>query len=242
VISSKDIKANNRIVRKNIILNAIGAYAGAESNTWEPYGKAAGIYLDDYTNNVEVTDNTVGHGVKAWAGILVNGGSDIQIKNNTVYNFPKQIWINAFAKRIIKGLVITDNKFVSGSENQKTMYLQLWENYNPASFGNYNRNYYAGVLDGSQSITLDKQFKGGGGANNISLATWQSTFKQDINSNKAPVKVAFRSSSTIRLEYNATNVAKVILLDGPYVDVDNKRYTNKISLHPYSSLILFKTN
>ncbi len=42
----------------------------------------------------------------------------------------------------------------------------------------------------------------------------------------------------IRFEYNATNTSKSISLDQPYVDAKNKSYQNKLSLAPFTSVVL----
>lgn len=47
-----------------------------------------------------------------------------------------------------------------------------------------------------------------------------------------------RPDDYIRFEYNATNAVKVISLDKPYVDAKNNLYQNKLSLQPFSSVVL----
>ncbi|MEO6329384.1 MAG: Ig-like domain-containing protein, partial [Ginsengibacter sp.] len=47
---------------------------------------------------------------------------------------------------------------------------------------------------------------------------------------------------SIRFEYNASNLSKTIALNGSYVDVKNKSYSNSIVLQPYTSLVLIKTS
>src|SRR5207244_7696674 len=44
----------------------------------------------------------------------------------------------------------------------------------------------------------------------------------------------------IRFEYNPTNTSTTVSLDGDYLDVKNKKYSNKVTLQPYSSLILLR--
>ncbi|MEP6583496.1 MAG: right-handed parallel beta-helix repeat-containing protein [Ginsengibacter sp.] len=46
----------------------------------------------------------------------------------------------------------------------------------------------------------------------------------------------------IMLQYNASQVPKTILLQGTYVDVKNKLYSNSVVLAPYSSIILINQN
>ncbi|HVG15556.1 MAG TPA: right-handed parallel beta-helix repeat-containing protein [Chitinophagaceae bacterium] len=45
---------------------------------------------------------------------------------------------------------------------------------------------------------------------------------------------------SIRFEYNASTLAKTIELDGMYVDVNDTSYFGKVTLQPYSSIVLIK--
>lgn len=47
---------------------------------------------------------------------------------------------------------------------------------------------------------------------------------------------------SIRFEYNATDVDKTISLSGNYIDSKGKKYSNSVTLSPYSSIILLKNN
>lgn len=46
----------------------------------------------------------------------------------------------------------------------------------------------------------------------------------------------------MRFEYNASSKNKIISIDGNYIDVNRKSYSNKVELAPYSSIILLKEN
>ncbi len=239
VISSSGVTASNRIIRSNTVLNGIGAYAGSEGYSYEPFGKAAAIYLDDYTNNVSVTGNTVAHG--PWGGIFHNGGTDNSITNNVIYNFPEGLLLHAYTNRTVRNLTITGNQFVARLASQKTMYIQLWLNESPALWGTFNNNYYARPVDDIATITVDKQYSGGGGATNMTLATWKSTYRQDAASNKSPVAITSNPDQNIRFEYNAINAVKTFAITGSYVDIKNNKYSNNVSLQPFSSIVLLKT-
>jgi hypothetical protein len=238
VISSNGVTASNRVIRNNIVLNAIGAYAGCEAYSYEPYGKAAGIYLDDYTNNVSVTGNTVAHG--PWSGLFHNGGTDNTIANNLVYDFSQQLSLQAYTGRTVRNLMITGNQLVARTASQKTMSMQLWLDESPALWGMFNNNFYARPVDDTATITVDRQYNGGL-ATNISLATWKSTYNQDAASNKSPVAITSNPDQNIRFEYNSTNVVKTIVLNGTYTDVKSKTYNGIVTLTPYTSVVIVKT-
>jgi parallel beta-helix repeat protein len=50
----------------------------------------------------------------------------------------------------------------------------------------------------------------------------------------------FNTDDQVRFEYNASNTAKTILLDGSYTSVDGTVYNNTITLQPYTSKIMVK--
>jgi parallel beta-helix repeat protein len=68
-----------RKITGNIILNAIGAAAGANSSGFS----AEGIYMDDNTNGVEITGNTIANCNR---GIYFHNTRNIIAKGNTIYN------------------------------------------------------------------------------------------------------------------------------------------------------------
>ncbi|MEO6327976.1 MAG: Ig-like domain-containing protein [Ginsengibacter sp.] len=47
---------------------------------------------------------------------------------------------------------------------------------------------------------------------------------------------------SLRFEFNTTTVTKTIALNGSYVDLKNKSYSNNLVLQPYTSIILIKTS
>jgi hypothetical protein len=236
VISSSGVTASNRIVRNNTVLNAVGAFAGAESYIYENFGKAAGIYLDDYTNNVTVTSNTVAHG--PWIGIFHNGGTANTITNNLAYDFASQLQLNSYSGRTVRNLLITGNQLIARTATQKTLYVQLWFNDSPSLWGTINNNYYARPIEDSLTVTLDKQYSGGGGPVNMTLATWKSTYSQDAATTKSPI--AITSDADLRFEYNATANSNTVALTGSYLDVKNNSYTGTVTILPYISLLLLR--
>jgi parallel beta-helix repeat protein len=46
----------------------------------------------------------------------------------------------------------------------------------------------------------------------------------------------------IRFEYNPSASSRTVNLDGSYVDVKNKAYSNSVTLQPYSSIVLLRTS
>lgn len=71
---------NNRFVTNNIIGNVFGNIDGTNASVV----KGNGIYLDDLTKNVYISNNTVYNA--SHKGIQVNTGYNIILDNNTLYN------------------------------------------------------------------------------------------------------------------------------------------------------------
>ncbi len=241
VITSGGITASNRIIRKNIVLNAIGAFAGAESNYWEAYGKAPAIYLDDYSNHTLVCDNVMAHG--NWTGIFLNGGTDNQVKGNTVFDFPEQLAMARYANRPVRNMEVTGNRFVGRTAAQKGMGLYLWENDSPSLFGLFDLNAYVLPMNSAVAVTVDRQYSGGGGAQPLTLDQWKSGYAQDRNSTGSPVSFPAGSNpdECFRFLWNDTLAPVSFPLSASYVDAANVAYAGSITLQPYTGTVLLKT-
>jgi hypothetical protein len=87
-------------IRNNLIVDCIGILRGE----WGPGGNVHGIYLDNGTCGIEVTDNVV---INAKRGIFSNYGRDIVIKNNILINTEEPIvfsnWGNPNSAQILPG-------------------------------------------------------------------------------------------------------------------------------------------
>lgn len=229
------ITAFNRIIKNNIVLHAIGAYTGSEGFSYEPFGKSCAIYLDGATNQTIISGNTLAHG--EWGGIFVNGNKENTITNNTIYDFAYQIHLGIYKVGSIRGLTIIGNKLIARTASQKTLYVDMRANDNPELYGTIINNIYARPVDDNKTITIDRQYSGGAGKTNYTLPQWQKIYSKDKNSKKSPVTVL---PGNIIFKYNATRVHKIIPIAGSYIDVNNNTYINKVSLKPYSSVILLK--
>ncbi len=176
----------NRIVRNNIILNAIGALAGAGAYYWENFGKAAGIYLDDYSNGTQVYNNGIANG--GWLGIFLHNGYNNQILNNQVFNFGvAQIELGEDFLGAIRSNLITGNNFISKTTSESTLEAAMTVNESPRLFGSLNNNEYGRPFDDSLTFDVYQNYTGGTGINNVTLATWQLNYKLDLNSRKSPI-------------------------------------------------------
>ncbi len=234
---SSIINSNRRII-DNIVLNAIGAFAGAEGYYWEDFGKAAGIYFDDYANHIIMSGNTVANG--SWFGVFYHNANNIQLNNNLVYNFDiSQLSLSQDINQTIRNNTITGNTFIAKTAIQKTLQVEL-NTYNDSlrSFGTFNNNIYARPIDDNNTISINKNYSGGNGETNISLATWQSTYHQDLNSSRSFKPVA--DVERFQLEYNASDSLKKSWLYGNYTNISGQVQSNYLTLLPYTSVFLIQ--
>ena len=225
----------NRRIIGNIVVNGIGAKAGTYS-TDPNYVPSEGIYFDDNSTNVEVSNNTVAN--CANTGIYVHNAKGITIRNNVIYNNHVQI---AFqhdhnGNGGVSNGVITRNQVFSKSASQLVLMLQSSDNdFN--NFGTFDSNYYCRPFQ-EDGINYTNWFYNKDGYYNLS--GWQSTYNKDWHTKKTPVSVA--DSSDILFQYNASTSTKTVNLDGTYIGINSVTYTGKVDLAPYTSIILLRTN
>lgn len=224
---------SNRIVRNNIILDAIGSSAGAQANG-DPTGEAAAIYLDGNTNHAEISNNSGAHG--PWAGIIINGNPDNQILNNTMFNFHQQMLVGVNTAGSVRNLTITGNKFIARDTTQKCLWVSFNNGVaeNPVVLGSWNNNYYARPVDDSLTITLFRP--NSGFIQHMSLATWKSTYSQDANSNKSAVTT--NDVNNLVFKYNFSASSASVSLPGVYKDILSTSFPGLVSVPSYSSTLL----
>ncbi|SEI40363.1 Right handed beta helix region [Dyadobacter koreensis] len=228
-------RGTNRKIKNNIVLNAVGAYQGAESSYWEAYGKAAGIYLDGGSKDTQIDNNVIAHG--PWAGIFVNGTSDHHITNNLVYDFARVLLIHSFKDLFVRNLTVKNNVFLAKLASQSAMYVHMYFNDDPSQYGSFDKNTYARPINDANTITIQREYAGGGQAN-ISLSDWIQQYRQDAGSSKSLVTTD--QESNFRFDYNNSINESSVALDGNYADVTNKKYSSRFQLAPYAGLVLIK--
>jgi parallel beta-helix repeat protein len=236
---SDGVTVANRIIRNNIVINAIGAYRGAEAFKWEAFGKAAGVYLDGNSNHTTVVGNTLAHG--EWGGIFINDNGNNSIYNNLIYNFSHQLYAwEAQTAGKVRNIPVVGNKFIAKTAAQKTMTIRMGVNDNPSLLiATADSNYYARPIDDSLTIYIDRNYSGGG-LSKHTLSQWRSIYGKDRNSNRSPVSISSTLDNNIIFEYNSSNENKIVQLAQCYVDIEHKCYSGSVTLKPYSSIVLLK--
>lgn len=132
--------SSNSLVDHNMVIRAVGSKAGKPANH---YTQAQGIFLDDFANNVTVSNNTV---VDANDGILLHNAFNNRIENNTLYgNRRYQLLLQEHTGTLRPDGDIYDN-VISGNRLFQTGSLpavrhETWFS-STADFASYDNNRY----------------------------------------------------------------------------------------------------
>ena len=222
-----------RTVDQNIVLNGGGADAGANTNNSDAFG----IYMDDNSSNVTITNNTVAN--CGGAGLFLHAAHDIVAQNNTIYNCATtgsygqllNIYPGAVTTAPVKNITLTGNKIISRTASQLVAYLNF-TGVDMNQLGTWDNNYYCRPSNenGSTFEVLSSATQ------TTNLEGWQSSFKKDKSSKKSPKTIS--DLNDLKFEYNATASDKIVNLGASYIDVTGKKYKGLITLAPYSSAVL----
>jgi len=238
---------SNINIQDNIVSNGIGAPNGTKDRG----SLAQGIYMDNNSNHVNITGNTV-FNIIAY-GSLNNSPQSIRMTGNTFFNVGEAMHLGRYQNdggspaaggQDIKGLDIENNIFIANSSVRSFIqYLDLAVNFpSPStvqsrirSMGTIDNNYY----DGPRPLVFEYRYRNDKNSkwitSKLSYAQWKSFTGYDLNSIVLPVM-----NDQFQFEYNPTDTIKTVTLDGAYIDVTGKRYPGAIDLLPYTSLVLEK--
>lgn len=225
--------AQNRIVKNNIVTNSIGALYGAEANTAnEPFGKAAGIYLDNLSYNVNIDSNTVAH--SGWGGIFIHSSDSCQITNNICYDNLFGVDYEQYIGAPIRGMTRKNNQFIAKTGLQFPMYFHSYINENPNLTGTSDSNYFSRPVGDNKTMWVNVE---GVFFDSITLATWQSTYSLDAHSQKAVKTIT--DVSLFRLEINPSASIRIVSLSRKYIGMDGTLYNGgSVSIPPYYSILM----
>ena len=204
---------------------------------YEAFGKAAGLYLDDNTNNTTCEFNTFANG--QYAGLLIHNAYSNVIANNTFYNSRYQLLIVQNTAGAVKNLTLTGNKFVAKETTQKAMLIQLSAADNPVYFGSFSNNCYARPINDNSTMSIDEAYSGGRGIRDITLAQWQSEYKQDASSKGSPAPID--NLNKIRFDYNySSSPSTVNFSPNFWSDMTPTTYLKSVTLPAFSGAVLIQ--
>jgi len=201
----------------NVVINGKGVWEG----TSLPVNYMAnGIYMDSGVSGVEIDNNSIANCVTN--GIYVHNAHDIIVKNNTVFNSgARQLaLIHDANKPRIRNCSISNNVFFSNytEANSQKLISRISAENDVNLFGRFSGDYFARPSDKETADYLDKV-----------LAVEPNAKLKSFN-------------TSVRFEYNATKETKTVALDASYTDVKNNKYSGSLTLQPFTSVVLIKSN
>jgi parallel beta-helix repeat protein len=219
---------NSGTVSGNIVLNGVTAVDGTDNVT---AGIANGIYLDENTGMIAVSDNTVAH---CTAGIFLQDAHEVAVRGNTLYDNGAQISVrHALMKGALRNNEISDNTAVAARKEQTVLLLSSGVSGEVGSFSKVHDNHYSQAVGGSFYRTVvrqnDRSIQDRG-----ALGDWQSKYGKDANSVQAT------PAGGVRFEYNGSKAVKSVPLDGTYKDPGGKVFQGQLKLEPYHSEVLIR--
>ena len=140
-------RGTGRKIYNNIVLNNAGTSSGTNGSSVMAYG----IYTDDYSNGVEIFNNTVSN--CATGGIYIHLTDSANVHNNLSYNNGNygQLFLDG------NGIYLRNAKIYSNILIAKTT-VQRTATYKAPSkailnlYGEIDSNYYARPIDGNANI------------------------------------------------------------------------------------------
>ncbi len=225
---------NNVIITGNIVINGVGRTPGINSNNLG----AAGIYLDEESKNVIVSNNSISNTFLYGIQCNINAGNNSFI-GNTVFNGSiHQFFSSYWGGEIPMNNRIANNTFVGKFESQSCLSFGFAANgslsgENVFSSAHYlDSNIYAKPIAETYVINSNNNLR--------SLSEWKTISGKETHSKGSPQTIS--NVNDLQFEYNASQTAKTITLSQPMIDMKGNIYNGSITLEPYTSAVLMKVN
>ena len=169
---------NSKNINNNIVINGIGALDGTDNKN---YNATQGIYLDDNTNHVTVSGNTVAN--CGQAGIFNHNATYTNITNNTMYNNGKEQFLAVRSYNPVSNVTVTGNIMFAKTATQLASRMDSYSGYNNIpQFGNVDNNYYCRPIDNNAMFYYLYLQDGTYHTSYESLDGWKSKLNLDNNS------------------------------------------------------------
>lgn len=194
-----------------------------------------GIYLDDYSNGIEVSGNTVSGND---FGIFLHSAHEVIVSGNTAFNNDKGIRIYGQSSPFyMNNITVQNNTIIAKQSAQNAMHIDPMSQVLPtfvASNNMYARPINDGTIVGGYNRTpsFSSAF--------YTVPNWITFTGKEVGSVASPFTVT--SSDELFLAYNPTNATASVPLTAAYKETDGTAHTTgSISLAAYSSKVLFYT-
>lgn len=238
-VPSTVLRTGQTIVN-NIFLNGLGAIEGASSTA----RSTSGIYIDNNNSNNTVTGNTV---YNCEYGFYSHRGNHNVVRNNTFYN---NVNTGAFfneddsATQLIRSDVFKNNISFGRTATQLCLYLNAnVYNNDIRSFGTFDSNYLCrpisepnGINNAVGSIGATIKIRVGT-TGYYSLDQYKLAYSPyEAHSVKSP-----KGYDTLRFIYNdQMHDSTFSMLGYQWLDAKGTRYSNFVTLAPFTSLVLIR--
>jgi parallel beta-helix repeat protein len=221
-------KRDAGIIDGNIVLNGITSPGGTDS---AHAGIAIGIYLDENTSGVAVSNNTVAH---CTMGIFLQDAHEVTVKGNTLYDNGTQIQVrHPLATGVLKNNEISNNTAVAVRNDETLLGFSSALPADVTSFADVHDNHYLRTSGGGPFFIVEVRQDNKNVQTRGQLSDWQTKYGKDTRSDHQALPAV-----AVRFEYNAGKVAKTVTLDRSYKDPGGKVYQGQVMLAPYTSVIL----
>lgn len=246
-------------ISRNIVKNVVGSVRVLEGVSHH-HSDVYAIYIDDDNKTLTIADNVI---MNSSTAIFIHNSQDIDMLRNTIYNCVRGIYFRAGGgggdSSLIGDCDVIGNKILHTADNiettrdENTLYLRWNRDASPSypipSYNIFEDNYYLTPFTDDNHIRVTDSYV----ADSYNLTTWQqnnaglngSNLYHDQNSLEEPIKYdagsGIAASNFVFFDY-ADFEAKTIELIDQYVDIDGNVVTGSVTLAPFKSIILFKTN
>ncbi|UOE48189.1 right-handed parallel beta-helix repeat-containing protein [Mucilaginibacter sp. SMC90] len=222
---------NFNYVNQKIISNIILKASGSDYGTYNIPTGACGIYLDDCSQNIEVTGNTIAHCKSA--GIYLHGTNNVVVQGNTSFDNGEQVLIFYSNCDDMHDNSISNNIFFSNNVTQPVARYETRKT-DLANYGTFSNNYYYRKRDSLSSIIIGYDLNRRSGKHFVSLNEWKQLFNKDVNSHsgdrrtikaqgsKTQQFAANLSSSLVKI--NAINLSSSNITPGDKFSYQNQSY------------------
>jgi Right handed beta helix region len=241
---ARSSRPNGTEVNGNIVINGIGCNFGTP---WTN-NQAIGIYVDVWTDNYRIYNNSVAN--CGAHGIQVAGCVDTDIEGNTIYNCANGIYCmtgNETINKLRGNNKIRNNIFVctQATGNFRSAVYHTYSYHTLDSMAgtfDFDYNVYSKPLmeNNLSHYQWDEtlQISDIDGPTFYSLAQWQAFSGKDLHSVRSPQGVS--STAELSFQYNDTRVNKQITLGVAMIDMYGNKYPQGtvLTLSPFTSKML----
>ena len=221
---------SGNVIAYNIIINDATVFDLGHTSS-----RDNGIYLDDSSNGIEISYNTIE--MPVGAGLFVHNSQNTSVHHNTIYNSLRGVDFYAPTQNLT-GVSLSNNIIISKSGQRnywvdpaEEVTLDITSDYN--IFGkpiDNNIGMFKSYIRTPSWLELTQ-----------SLSEWQTYSGQDANSVNSQLSVT--TDNDIQLIYNNTNQTKTYDLGGStFKDIEGNTISDSLKLQPFTSTILIGKN